>query len=241
MDRRRWNHLKELSDNFGLKDTKMKLEDERKKIFVFGASGHAKVVIDIIERQGLYEIVFLVDEDPALKGSKFYDYHVIGGKQELLEARDRICGGIVAIGSNRARIAVARWLTDSRFDLVSAIHPFSQIGRGVTVAVGTVIMAGAIINSDSRIGRNVIVNTRSSIDHDCTVGNGVHIAPGTTLCGTVSVGNGTFVCAGATIIPNLTVGNNVIVAAGSTVIRDVPDYALVAGSPARYIKTLEEF
>ena len=219
----------------------MNIHIERKNIFVFGASGHAKVVIDIIERQGLNDIVFLVADDPAMKGSKFYGYHIVGGRQELIDARDQIFGGIVAIGSNRARIAVANWLTANRFNLVSAIHPFAQLGRGVTVAAGTVIMAGAIINSDSRIGRNVIVNTQASIDHDCTVGDGVHIAPGTTLCGTVSVGAGTFVCAGATIIPNLTIGHNVIIGAGSTVIRDVPNCDLVAGSPARHIKTLEEF
>lgn len=219
----------------------MKNTDAKKKIFVFGASGHAKVVVDVIERQGLYDVLFLVDDDPTLKGTEFYGYHVIGGKQELLDSRDQVCGGIVAIGSNRARTAVAHWLIDNRFELVSVIHPFAQLARGVTVDAGTVIMAGAIINSDSRIGRNVIVNTRASIDHDCIVGDGVHIAPGTTLCGTVSVGDGTFVCAGATIIPNLNIGYNVVIGAGSTVIRDVPDCELVAGSPARYIKTLEEF
>ncbi len=210
----------------------------KEKIFVFGASGHAKVVIDILERQGLYDIAFLIDDDPALKGTEFYGYHVIGGKQELLEVRDQIWSGIVAIGSNRARIAVAKWLTENRFDLVSAIHPSAQLGRGVTVDVGTVIMAGAVINSDSRIGQNVIVNTRASIDHDCTVRDGVHIAPGAILCGTVTVGAGSFVCAGATIIPNLTIGHGVIVGAGSTVIRDLPDGLIVAGSPAKVLKQL---
>lgn len=214
----------------------MKKVDDRKKIFVFGASGHAKVVIDIIERQGLHEVTFLVDDDSTLKDTEFYGYRVIGGKQELLEARDQVCGGIVAIGSNRARIAVAQWLSDNQFNLVSAIHPFAQIGRGSTVAVGTVIMAGAVINSDCRIGQNVIVNTRSSIDHDCTIGNGVHIAPGTTLCGTVSVGNGTFICAGVTVIPNLTIGYNVVIGAGATVIRDIPDEVMVVGSPAIAVK-----
>lgn len=212
----------------------------KKKIFVYGASGHAKVVIDIIERQGLYDIAFLVDDDPVLNNSTFYGYHVIGGKKELLDARDQIRGGIVAIGSNRVRIAVADWLTGNGFDLVSAIHPLAQLGRGVTVAVGTVIMAGAIINSDSRIGRNVIVNTRASIDHDCTIGDGAHVAPGATLCGTVSIGAGSFVCAGTTVIPNLIIGHSAIVGAGSTVIHEVPDCEMVAGSPARHIKKLEK-
>lgn len=212
----------------------------RERIVVFGASGHAKVVIDILERQGLYEIAFLVDDDPGLKGTRFYGHDIVGGKQELLNIKDQICGGIVAIGNNKARISVAKWLTDNQIDLVSAIHPSVQLGRGVTVAAGTVIMAGAIINSDSRIGRNSIVNTKASIDHDCTIGDGVHIAPGATLCGTVSVGDGTFVCAGVTIIPNLTIGRNALIGAGSTVIHDVYDHELVVGSPARSIKALEE-
>jgi len=212
----------------------------RKKIFVFGASGHAKVVIDIIERQGLYELAFLIDDDPALKGATFFGYTVIGGKSELLEAAAGVRAGIVSIGSNRARSAVAGWLAANGFGLVSAVHPSAQLGRGVTVAGGTVIMAGAVINSDSNIGRNVIVNTKASVDHDCTIGDGVHLAPGSTLCGTVSIGTGTFVCAGATIIPNLKVGDHSLIGAGSTVIRNVESYVMVAGSPAKYIKSLEE-
>lgn len=208
----------------------------KNQIFVFGASGHAKVVIDIIERQGLYDIAFLVDDDPSLQGKNFYGYRVIGGKQELLNARNNLYGGIVAIGNNQARSIVASWLTENKFDLVSAFHPAAQIGRGTVIGNGTVVMAGAIINSDSRIGSNVIVNTRAGIDHDCIIGDGVHIAPGAILCGTVNIRSGTFIGAGSTVIPNLTIGSNVVVGAGSTVIKDVPDGAKVVGSPARTLK-----
>lgn len=173
----------------------------KEKIFVFGASGHAKVVIDIIERQELYDIAFLVDDDPALSDTFFYGYRVIGGKQELLAVDDLVCTGIVAIGSNRARSAVATWLTENEFDLVSAVHPAAQLGRGVTIGCGTVIMAGAVVNSDTSIGNNVIINTRASVDHDCSVGDGVHIAPGVTLCGTVSVGDGSFYLRGSNDYP----------------------------------------
>lgn len=213
----------------------------KERIFVFGASGHAKVVIDIIEKEGLYEILFLIDDDPTLKGRTFFGYPVIGGKQELLENRDRVRSGIVAIGSNGARTAVADWATASGFVLVSATHPSACLGRGVTIAGGTVVMAGAVINSDSRIGRNVIVNTRASIDHDCSIGDGAHIAPGSTLCGTVRVGTGTFVCSGATIIPNLEIGDHAVIGAGATVIANVEGLQLVAGNPARHIKKMEEF
>ena len=204
------------------------------KIFVFGASGHAKVVIDIIEKQGLYEIAFLADDDVSLKDTCVYGYRVIGGRPELLASGIR--KGIVAIGSNRSRSGVAAWLTENCCELVCAIHPSAKVGRGVVIGSNSAVMAGAVINSDSSIGYDVIINTNASVDHDCTIGDGVHIAPGSTLCGNVSVGAGSFICAGAIIIPNLTVGSNVIVGAGSTVVRDVPDGVTVVGSPVKILK-----
>lgn len=205
------------------------------KIFVFGASGHAKVVIDIVERQGLYQIAFLVDDDQKLKGTDLYGYQIVGGKADLLLHREQLSCGIVAIGSNAARIKVAAWLGKNGFCLVSAVHPSAQLARGVTVGAGSAVMAGAVLNADTIIGSNAIINTRASIDHDCIIGDGVHVAPGATLCGTVKVGAGSFVCAGTTVIPNLCLGENVIVGAGSTVIRDVPSNVTVIGSPARLL------
>jgi sugar O-acyltransferase (sialic acid O-acetyltransferase NeuD family) len=207
------------------------------KIFVFGAGGHAKVVIDIIERRGIYDISFLADDDPDLWGSNIYGYPVRGGKDGLLGLREStgVTAGVVAIGSNNKRRSIAAWLAGNGFRLISAIHPSAQLARGVTVGAGTVIMAGAVVNSDAVIGENVIINTRASVDHDCIIGNCVHIAPGTTLCGTVIVGDGTFIGAGATILPNIAIGCNVVVGAGATVIEDVPNGVTVAGTPAKIV------
>lgn len=208
----------------------------KEKIFVFGASGHAKVVIDIIEKQGLYEITFLVDDDLSLKGTEFFDYPVVGGKNDLLSLAGAPRKAMVAIGSNKARCHVSAWLSERGFERVSAVHPSAELSRGVRVGAGSVVMAGVCINADTVIGEDVIVNTRASVDHDCAIGDGVHLAPGSTLCGTVSVGAGSFVCAGATVIPNLSVGKHVVVGAGATVIADVPDDVTVVGNPAKTLK-----
>jgi len=202
------------------------------KIFIYGASGHAKVVIDIIEKQGLYDIAFLVDDDLSLQGTDFFGYPVAGGKDDLLTLADAPQKAIVAIGSNSARCKVSAWLSDNSIEKVSAIHPSAQLSRGVQIGVGSVVMAGVCINAVTVVGEDVIVNTRASVDHDCVIGNGVHLAPGSTLCGTVTVGAQSFFSAGATIIPNLIIGSDVIVGAGSTVIKDVPDGVTVVGSPA---------
>lgn len=207
--------------------------EQKGEIFIFGASGHAKVVIDIVERQGRYRIACLADDDASVQGSDLYGYRVIGGKAELLSSGVR--KGVVAIGSNAARLSVAGWLADHRFQLVSAVHPSAQLGRDVEIGSGTVVMAGAVINPGSRIGDNVIINSRASIDHDCRIGDGAHIAPGVIICGNVRVGAGTFVCAGSTLIPSITIGMKVVIGAGSTVLRDLPDHATAVGSPARLV------
>jgi sugar O-acyltransferase (sialic acid O-acetyltransferase NeuD family) len=206
------------------------------QIFIIGASGHAKVVIDVLERQGEYEIAFLVDDAPALKGKLVFGYRVIGDMKEMFACRDRPSKGIIAIGNNKIRRRIADQLKLEGLELVSAVHPSASLSRGVGLGEGTVVMAGAVINADTRIGRNVILNTKSSVDHDCLVGDGVHIAPGVTLCGGVCLGDSTFVGAGATVCPGITIGKNVTVGAGATVIGDVPDGETVVGVPARTIK-----
>lgn len=204
------------------------------QIVLFGASGHAKVVIDILERQGR-KVLCLIDDDPKLKNTNFFGYLVAGGRDAEI-CMDASVEWLVAIGNNRHRQEVANWLENSgRRIAASAVHPSAQIGRMVSIGNGTVVMAGAVINPGSSVDAHCIVNTASSIDHDCLLGYGVHIAPGARLCGGVAVGAGTLVGAGAVVCPNLLIGKNVVVGAGSTVLENVPSETIVVGSPAREI------
>ncbi len=207
-------------------------------LLMFGASGHSKVIIDLVEKGSEYCIKWLADDNPELKATNVYGYKVLGGKDELQHVVRIFKGAlaVVAIGSNRARANVADSLVAQGWELTPAlIHPSAQIARGVTLDAGTVVMAGVVINSDSHIGRNVIVNTGASVDHDCEIGDAVHIAPHATLCGGITVGAGSLIGAGAVICPNLNIGSNVTVGAGATVINNVADNSIVAGTPARLI------
>ena len=202
------------------------------KVFLFGASGHAKVVVDIVERAG-GTVTFIVDDDPARTGQRLLGHSVIGGRAELPGHRGSAGLAIVAIGVNAARLAVAEWLADSGFAFASAIHPSAQIGREVQLGAGSVVMATAAINSDTTIGAHCIVNTGASVDHDCVLGEGVHVAPGARLCGGVKVGRGTLVGAGAVVVPGRRIGADAIIRAGAVVLADVPEGRSVAGNPAR--------
>ena len=209
----------------------MKAKD---KLLVFGAGGHAKVVIDIIEQQGDYQIAGLLDYEIKHQGKRFFGYPVLGTRADLpalISAQLR--HAIVTIGDNASRAAVAAHLDQHGWRFASAIHPRASIGRGVKIGPGSVVMAGCVVNADASLGAQVIINTGATVDHDCRIEDAAHVAPGCHLCGGVSVGQGTLVGAGTTVTPGVRIGNGVIVGAGSTVVRDVADAARVSGVPAR--------
>lgn len=196
-------------------------------MILFGASGHAKVIIDILEKSG--EVIdFLIDANPELTSLLGYKVYT---EDRVPEHNQPV---IISIGNNAIRKRIAHRLPD-RFG--TAIHPLSVVDERALIGKGTVVMANAVINSSVHIGDHCIINTSASVDHDCKIGSFVHISPGATLCGGISIGEGSQIGAGATVIPNLTIGKGVIVGAGAVIIRDIPDGAVVVGNPGRIIKT----
>lgn len=198
---------------------------------IYGASGHGKVIIEILESLG-YGIKELYDDDP--NKTMLLDY-TVSNNERIFEFSEM--NWIIGIGDNRIRkkVAESRLLN---FGLV--IDPSANISKRIQIEKGVVVMPGAIINSSTVIGKHVIVNTNASIDHDCKIDDYVHISPNATLCGGVKVGEGAHVGAGVTIIPGIKIGKWTRVGAGSVIINDVPDYATVVGNPGRIIKYLKE-
>ncbi len=208
-----------------------------KPIFLYGASGHAKVIIDIIERAGLYRIVGLADDDPARLGTDLMGYPVRGPGHRVTELFPLDTEVIVSIGRNDIRRAVAAALTALGYRLATAVHVRAALSRDVDIAPGSVVMAGAVINAGARLGPLAIVNTGAQIDHDCVIGPACHLAPASCLCGTVKIGAECLIGAGSVVLPNLTLGDRVTVGAGATVVRDLPDDATVVGTPARPLRS----
>ena len=111
------------------------------KVFVFGASGHAKVVIDILERMPDIEVAFAIDDATAVKGRSLCGYNVIGGRDELLVQRATVTAGIVTIGDNAARREIA---ADTAFDHYCE-YPIYLRRAQVRVIKGKVVKGETII------------------------------------------------------------------------------------------------
>lgn len=193
-------------------------------IYLYGAGGHAKVIIDILKSIGV-SVKGIYDDNPGLKEVCTIPVIHTNSYQSPL---------IISIGNNNIRKKIVEKL--QHVEYIKAVDSRTIISKSVEIEEGTVVMQGVIIQSCTIIGRHAIINTGAKIDHDCIIEDFVHIAPGSILCGNVSIGEGSFVGAGTTIIPGIKVGKWSIIGAGSTVIEDIPDNVVAVGSPCRIIK-----
>ena len=198
------------------------------KVYLYGASGHAKVVMDLAKQAG-YDVPYLIDDNSAV--------NELAGVP-VIHLADDLSPMIVTIGDCQIRSKIVEKLGDREF--LTVIHPSAIKAESVKLGYGTVVMAGVVLNPYSEIGNHCIVNTGAVVEHDCKIGDFVHIAPHSTICGATEVGEGTWIGAGTTIIQCVKIGKNCFIGAGAVVVNDIPDNSLCYGNPARVIKRVAD-
>ena len=193
---------------------------------LYGAGGHCKVIIDIIDSlEKRVDAVF----DDNINISSILNIPVSQWKIEYQTQHKNI---LISIGNNKIRKKISETITAN---FISLIHPSAIVSKYATIGKGTVVMANAVINAGATIGKHCIVNTAAVIEHDCILEDFVHISPNTTITGSVTIGEGTHIGAGAIVLPNIKIGKSVTVGAAAVVLKDVPDFATVIGNPARVL------
>lgn len=200
-----------------------------KQLIIIGASGHGKVVADIARQTGHDDIRFL-DDNTDLKCCG--GYPVVGKSGDFADFN---CDFFVAIGNPVVRQRISERLEEAGKRIAILIHPRAIIAENVCIGIGSVVVAGAVINPYATVGKGCIVNTCASVDHDCKVGDYVHIAVGSHLCGTVFVGNGTWIGAGATVSNNVSICSDCMIGAGAVVIKNIEQPGTYVGIPAKRI------
>ncbi len=203
------------------------------KLILIGASGHSKVIQDIVaenEDLTLYAIV-----DDAIEKTNEVNGIIYANTAFLSSLNVEEYTFCLAIGNNADRKKLFERLAIPLEQYETLIHPRAVISRSAKIGYGTVIMPNAVVNADAAVGNHCIVNTAAVVEHDNKLGDYVHVSPNVGLCGKVSVGEGSHVGIGAIVIPGKKVGTWSIVGAGAVVVKDVSDGMTVIGVPAKVI------
>ena len=210
-----------------------------KNILIYGASGHAKMVVDIIHKTKSYNIVGFIDAYKCV-GTVVRDYPILGSLNNLeyLVQKFDVNGIIIAIGDNHDRKSAYHEIRSiiPKIKFVSAIHPSACIADDVKIPEGTVIMAGGIVNANAKLGKGCIINTKASLGHESYMKDFASLSSGATVGGNVKIGTCSAICLGASIINNVEIGNHTVIGAGALVVKSIGDLKQAIGVPVRVIK-----
>lgn len=203
---------------------------------VYGASGHALVVADLLRKSGKDVFCYVDGVNEAREGEAFGGAHVRGARAVEEAWADGVREAVVAVGDNAARVQIGRRLQAVGYHLPPLTHPSAVVALDATLGDGTIVCANAVIGAGASVGEHVLINTAASVDHESVLGTGVHVSPGAHLGGRVAVGEESWVGIGAVVRDRIRIGARSVIGAGAAVVTDIPDGVVAYGVPARIIR-----
>lgn len=190
-----------------------------KNLILIGAGGHCKSCIDVIEEQGEYKILGLIDLKEKI-GTEVLGYKVLDCDENIQKYINNETYFLITLGqihSYKRRADLFKDLKSSGAKFATVVSPRAYLSKHATVGEGTIIMHSAIVNSSAVVGENCIINTKSLIEHDCFVGKNCHISTCSVLNGGAKVYDNSFVGSNATVVQGVTVKEGAFIKAGSLV------------------------
>lgn len=196
---------------------------------VIGGGGHAKVLLEMLRRLefDVYAVVApQIDAKSQLfKGLK----HYISDDAVLKYSTDQVVlvNGVGSLPGNIIRASIFDKFQHNGYEFLTVVSDLAIVSSYCALGMGVQVMPGAIINAETVIGNNCIINTGAIIEHDCNLGRNNHVAPGVSVSGGVICGDNVHIGTGANIIQAVTIGSGSVVAAGAVVTKNVLTNSIV--------------
>jgi len=210
-----------------------------KNIVLIGGGNQAHYTIDIIEKEGKYDIVGIIDSIHEI-GSDRFGYKILGRQENIIDIINNynIEGGVISVGDNWARYYISEQIKKlfPNFNFINAIHPSVIIGNNVKIGCGVVAMAGCIFNPKATIGDFTFFATGAQVEHDCVIEDFASISAGSITGGYVKIGKYSAITLGVTIMDRIEIGENTVVGSGSLVTKSLPNNVLAYGNPTKIIR-----
>ena len=205
------------------------------KIFLYGGKSTAYLVQEILlEKKKKTSYIF----DKYLKKIHFETKAKFSNrKEDLIKFLNDsqyffICIGMV---DGKLRDILSKKIIKKKLKPISIISKDACIDNSVKYNHGLLAMPHAVVNKKTIIGSNCYLNVNSVIDHECIIEDGVHIMGSAYIAGRVTIKKYASIGANATVVCGHNLGEYCFIAAGAVVTKEVPAYALMAGTPAKRI------
>jgi sugar O-acyltransferase (sialic acid O-acetyltransferase NeuD family) len=188
---------------------------KKKSIVLLGAGGHCVSVIDVIELGGEYNIIGILDYQAQSKD--ILGYPIIGNDDLLPDLVDDNTYFIITVGQIKncqVRKNLAQKLHANCANMATIISPLAHVSIHSSVEEGSIVMHHAVVNANVRVGKNCIINTKSSLEHGVIIEDFCHISTSSVVNGESIIRSGTFVGSNATISNNVIVEEDSVIGAG---------------------------
>jgi sugar O-acyltransferase (sialic acid O-acetyltransferase NeuD family) len=184
--------------------------------------------------QPAWDLVGVLDDDPATHGRVVGGVEVIGPSAAVHEHPDALVAACVASPSDPLRrLALVERLALPPERYAKLVHPTAVLPASATIGPGSVLHATTVLTADIELGAHVAAMPAVVLTHDDAVGDGVTFGAGVRVAGGVTIERGAYIGAGALLREGLTVGAGAVVGMGAVVTRSVPPGEVWAGVPAR--------
>ena len=204
------------------------------RVFLLGAGGHTKKIIDILKLNN-FNINGIFDDNKGINSKYYYDYKIIDNISNVHKYIDKTDFLFCGIGDNKIRQEIVNNLHMYKF--LNIISPLASISSSAKITgTGNYIGQYANLSSDITIGDFNIMNDNSSIMHDVNIGDFNHLCPMAVVGGNVKIGNGNLIGTNATINPKIIIGDNNIIGSGAVIIKNVNSNNTIVGNPGQVKK-----
>jgi sugar O-acyltransferase (sialic acid O-acetyltransferase NeuD family) len=204
-------------------------------IILLGGGGHCKACIDVIEKEGQYKIIGIIDM-PEKKGQIISGYKVIGTDDNIPDLAKQGHNFLITVGhlgDSIKRVRLYKTVKDNGGLLPVIISPLAYVSKTAIIDEGTIIMHHAIVNADARIGENCIINSKALIEHDVVIEDNTHISTGALINGNCLIGKNCLVGSGAILKHTIKICKSTIVGVGAVVTKDITESGIFVGIPAK--------
>lgn len=211
------------------------------KSVIVGAGTYGEVYLSYLSEAGI-DIIGFLDDNQNLHGQIIRGIPVLGGVNLLTEIRDlyQVEAVYCPIGNNQLRSQILGRARMLGLKTPSFIHPKANVSSTVKMGVGVYILPNTTVMPFVNIEDDVMISIGANIAHHSKLCQGVFISNGVNLGASLVAEKFAYVGMGATVMTGVKkLGTNCLIGAGAVVIRDVKDNAVMAGVPAKILRTKE--